>query len=81
MIVYFIAALIFFIAVLWYCMYKAFKPIELKVLCPICDGICGVNVADEGEPSDWHDCDFCDCTGFVDLPKAAEYAAKLRKED
>lgn len=73
--------MLLFVLVLWYCIAQAFKPINLKVICPICDGICGVNVADDGEPSDWHDCDFCDATGIVDLFKAAEYATKVHTED
>lgn len=43
------------------------------VTCPVCDGVCGVNVAEAGETEDWHDCDFCDCVGTVERAKALSY--------
>ena len=34
----------------------------IKPLCPVCNGVCGVEVA----PGDWFDCDRCDATGHVE---------------
>ena len=38
---------------------------NLTVVCPICNGIAGINVASFDEVEDWHDCDFCEATGEV----------------
>lgn len=38
--------------------------------CPVCSGTGGVNVAPEGEPEDWHDCDACEGTGVLRDPGA-----------
>jgi len=35
--------------------------ITTKIECPVCRGVCGVEVA----PGDWFDCDFCNATGEV----------------
>ena len=36
--------------------------ITTKPLCPVCKGVCGVEVA----PGDWFDCDRCDATGRIE---------------
>ena len=51
------------------------------VTCPVCNGVCGVDVSvsikqddeliDIGQ--DWHDCDFCDATGKAERAKALTY--------
>ena len=61
------------------------KLLDEDVVCPVCKGVCGVEVSvnmDESGDSqnasytaDWYDCDFCDATGKVSKLKAKSYAA------
>lgn len=62
---------------------------EEAVTCPVCNGVCGVDVAvnmnegcdpqDDCYAPDWHDCDFCDATGTVARIKALAYIDETNK--
>lgn len=57
-----------------------------KVTCPVCNGICGVQVSIEEDKdcqmyaSDWYDCDFCNATGSVKRHKAKSHVRKKNED-
>ena len=75
------------VLLLWKLATQAYEIVDTysEVECPVCNGVCGVNVAEGYEieepdgswhvAEDWHDCDFCNAIGKVTKQRADSYAS------